>query len=72
MKACSPWITVIFASASVWSSTTDLINLEDIAHDYVLETKQIMLPQYPHAFNPSIVRWRGKILLSFQSRSTII
>ena len=32
----------------------------------VLETKRIVLPDYPHAFNPSIIRWKGKLLLSFR------
>lgn len=32
----------------------------------VLETFKIQIPDYPLAFNPSIVRWKGKILLSFR------
>lgn len=41
-------------------------DIELIAQDYVLETKQIILPEYPHAFNPSIVRWQGQLLMCFR------
>lgn len=42
------------------------VDLEDSAQDFVLETKQIIIPEYPHAFNPSIIRWKGSLLLSFR------
>jgi predicted GH43/DUF377 family glycosyl hydrolase len=45
---------------------TALQNLEDRAQDFVLGVKQIKLAEYPHAFNPSIVRWKGSLLLSFR------
>ncbi len=44
----------------------DLLNLEEGAQDFILETKQIVIPECPHAFNPSIVRWRGALLMSFR------
>lgn len=34
--------------------------------EFVIETKQIKIPGYPKAFNPSIVRWGDKILMSFR------
>lgn len=34
--------------------------------DFILESKQINIPGHPHAFNPSIVRYRGKLLMSFR------
>lgn len=34
---------------------------------YILETKQIHLKEYPDAFNPSIIRWEGKLLMSFRN-----
>ena len=43
-----------------------LLDLEAMAQDFVLETKQIDIPGYPDAFNPSIVRWRGSLLMSFR------
>ena len=42
------------------------LDLEEKPSDFVLETKQIHIPGYPHAFNPSIIRWQGKNLLSFR------
>src|SRR5690606_8028108 len=44
------------------------INLEERSQDFVLETKRIHIPGYPDAFNPSIVKWLGKNLLSFRFR----
>jgi predicted GH43/DUF377 family glycosyl hydrolase len=34
--------------------------------NFVLETKQVKIDGFPHAFNPSIVRWNDKILMSFR------
>lgn len=41
-------------------------DLESMAQDYVLETRKIEVPGYPLAFNPAIVRWQGKLLMSFR------
>ncbi len=46
--------------------TAELVDLEKRAQEFVLETKQIVIPGHPCAFNPSIVIWRGQILLSFR------
>jgi predicted GH43/DUF377 family glycosyl hydrolase len=35
---------------------------------FVIETKQIHVPGYPDAFNPSIVRWNNRLLMTFRSR----
>lgn len=43
-----------------------VLNLERNVQDFILETKQIILPEYPKAFNPSIVRWKGEIWMSFR------
>lgn len=48
-----------------------LFDLEIMAQDFVLQTKQIELPEYPGAFNPSIIRWQDSILLSFRIRDPI-
>ncbi len=47
-------------------SSQEVIDLEDYAQDFVLEAKQIEIPGYPYAFNPSLIRWRGFYLLSFR------
>lgn len=48
-----------------------LIELEESQSDCVLGTRQIFIPNHPTAFNPSIVRWDGKILMSFRTRDAI-
>jgi beta-1,4-mannooligosaccharide phosphorylase len=42
-------------------------DLEKECSDFVLETKKIEIPGYPHAFNPSIIRWHDYLLLSFRT-----
>jgi predicted GH43/DUF377 family glycosyl hydrolase len=42
------------------------IDLEEMAQDFVLETRQIAIPGYPDAFNPSLIRWQGRLLMSFR------
>lgn len=44
-----------------------MIDLEETAQDFVLSSERIYLSEFPHAFNPSIVRWHGKLLLSFRN-----
>ncbi len=44
----------------------NLIDLEKLAQDFILETKRIEFPDFPDAFNPSIIRWQGHLLMSFR------
>lgn len=39
---------------------------EEIESDFVLETKRVIIPGYPDAFNPAIMRWQGRLLMSFR------
>lgn len=48
------------------SKKPELINFDDWEDDFVLETKQIKIPNFPKAFNPSIARWKNQWLLSFR------
>ncbi|MGK5595709.1 MAG: hypothetical protein ACSNEK_10195 [Parachlamydiaceae bacterium] len=41
-------------------------DLEEWTQNFVLENKQIKIPGHPHAFNPSIVSWQNRLLLSFR------
>lgn len=43
-----------------------IVQLEETASSIILEVKQIHVPGYPFAFNPSIVRWQGTLLMSFR------
>lgn len=44
----------------------DLLDLETMKQDFVMATKKIEIPGHPHAYNPSIIRWQGSLLLSFR------
>jgi predicted GH43/DUF377 family glycosyl hydrolase len=39
-------------------------NLEDLQEDYVIEAQKIDIPGFPYAFNPSMIRYNGAILMS--------
>jgi predicted GH43/DUF377 family glycosyl hydrolase len=43
------------------------IDLDTFFSDFILETKKIEIPGHPFANNPSITRWKGRLLLSFRS-----
>lgn len=42
-----------------------IVDIETHRQDIVLELKRIEIKGHPHAFNPSIVRWKGFLLMSF-------
>ncbi len=50
---------------------TALIDLDEMEQSFILETKRIHVPGYPDAFNPSIVRFQGHLLMSFRSRDPV-
>lgn len=47
------------------------IDLEENLDDCILETKQLFIPSYPDAFNPSMIRYQDKILMIFRIRDPI-
>ena len=49
----------------------EIHDLLKMKQDFVLETKQIKIPGYQDAFNPSIVRWKGELLMCFRIRDPI-
>ncbi|MEI8365508.1 MAG: hypothetical protein WCF65_03730, partial [Parachlamydiaceae bacterium] len=62
----------IIADQSPPTHTPDLSrfpNLEDRAQDFVLESKQLEIDGFPGAFNPTVVRWRGALLMAFRVRN---
>lgn len=66
-------LTLILGLLFLWQGIESTIfaafvNFDDKAQDFVLETRRLHIPGYPDAFNPSIVRWKGSILLSFRIR----
>lgn len=63
------FITFVWASIVIGKTLPDL---EQNVSSFVLEEKQIIIPGYPDAFNPSIVRWSdGRLLLSFRTRDPL-
>ncbi len=43
-----------------------MLDLEEASQEFVLGVKKIEIPGHPLAFNPSIIRWRGLLLMSFR------
>ena len=59
-------VTFFCLSVCNFSYLYSFKDLEEFPQDFVKETKQIFVPGYPHAFNPSIIKWKGRLLLSFR------
>lgn len=59
-------IIVCFIFIAFQGQLKATLDLEKMAQSFVLETKQLEIPDFPEAFNPSITRWRGSLLLSFR------
>lgn len=47
-------------------SLVSFTDLEERRASFVEETKKIEIPEYPIAFNPSIIRWQGMLLMTFR------
>lgn len=58
----------LFIACSGTNLVAEIHDLNYIKTPYVLETKQIKMPEFPDAFNPCIVQWQGKTLMSFRIR----
>lgn len=43
------------------------LDLEENVSDFVLETKRLFIPEFPHAYNPSIIRWKEGYLMTFRT-----
>lgn len=60
------FLFLLFALLNCFSQLSASIDLEEKTQDFIQETKQIVIPGYPDAFNPSIIRWKGSLLMSFR------
>ncbi len=49
-----------------FSSICAHADLEENISPFALKTKQIIVPGYPHAFNPSVIKWEDHYLMSFR------
>ncbi len=67
MKALYPYLHLInLAGLICFPPLYGEMDLEETLPDFVLESKKIDIPGYPHAYNPSIIRWKGSPLLNFR------
>lgn len=58
---------ILAVAILVISPLSASVDLETMAQDFVLETKELKIPGYPGACNPSIVRWHNTLVLSFNA-----
>lgn len=63
------FIFIILFTNSIYASNP-IVDFEDFSQDYVVEIKKIEISGHPHAFNPSIVRWQGSLLMCFREIPT--
>lgn len=57
---------VLFLQTGILYSDTSSLDLEKDLSPFILEVKRIQIDQLPHAFNPSVVRYKGRLLLAFR------
>lgn len=57
---------IFLFSLSMFFLFSDEIDLHKYQQDFVIKTRQIKIPEYPNAFNPSIIAWGKHYLLSFR------
>ncbi len=69
MKHALITATLLTSTLSADPSECPLLNLEEMAQDFVLDEKQLYIPGHPNAFNPSIARFDEGLILSFDSYS---
>lgn len=66
---CFRWFFSIFlicCNQASFADTDPMVDLEESAQDFVLETHKIQIPGFPKAFNPTIIQFKGLILMSFR------
>ena len=64
---CRMLIIGVAVIVFVTAQSEELFDLQTmVQNDLVLETKQILIHEYPWAFNPSIIRWDNNLLMSFR------
>lgn len=66
MNSFSLYAFFLFSFLISHFSLHSFADLETGIQEFVLETQRIQIPGHPEAFNPSIVRWRGGLLMSFR------
>ena len=57
------FVVILATFIRVVSYAEPFQNLEDLQQDFILESKKIDIPGFPYAFNPSMIRCNGAILM---------
>lgn len=65
------FVTFFVLLLQMSSLPANIFDLNDWEEDFVLETKKIEIPGHPEAFNPSIVKWQEKLLMSFRTYDSL-
>jgi len=60
------YLIYLFCVLFTFPLSAAFIDLEESCEASIVEIQRIEIPEYPHAFNPSIVKWKGRYLLSFR------
>lgn len=53
-------------SVYLMSNAFAVCDLEENAQEFFIDIKQVIIPECPDAFNPSLIKWKGRWLLSFR------
>ena len=59
-------LALFLSSFTFATFAADSVDLDALTEEFIIETKKIEIPDFPYAFNPSIVRWGDFILMSFR------
>lgn len=62
---------LVLFMAFTGSNLLAIHDLNDMQDSFILETKKIEMSEYPNSFNPSIIKWKGKTLMSFRIRDPL-
>lgn len=60
-------LVCLFLSVVALSCFCELLDLEAEIDPFVVETRQLAIPGYPDAFNPSLIKWKDSLLMSFRT-----
>lgn len=62
-------VAMIFSTLDLHAIQPEpILDLNVFSQEFIVETKQIHVPGFPDAFNPSIVLWKDRLLMCFRCR----
>ena len=60
------FLSIFFTIITTLNGNPPIRDLESSYSPFVLETKRLIIPEHPTAFNPSIIRWRDSLIMCFR------